>query len=71
MNWDVFAIFLFLFKFEFKNALAVLNAHFSFYRNFNKIASKKVNNKRLRSYFSVKFLPIRYLFPKKKKILRL
>jgi len=71
MIWDVFVIFLFLLKLEFKNALAVLNAHFSFYRNFNKIASKKGNNKSLRSYFSVKFLPIRYLLPKKKKILRL
>ena len=71
MIWDIFVIFLFLLKLEFKNALAVLNAHFSFYRNFNKIASKKVNNHSLTSYFSVKFLPIRYLFPKKKKILRL
>ena len=38
MIWDVFVIFLFLLKLEFKNALAILNAHFSFYRNFNKIS---------------------------------
>ena len=71
MIWDGFVIFLFMFKFEFKNALAVLNAHFSFYKNFDNIKSKKVNHKPIRGYFSVKFLPIRYLFPKKKKILHL
>ena len=69
--WDVFVIFLFVFRLEFKNALAVLNALFSFYKNFNKLASKKVNSQVTRSYFNVKFLPIKYLFPKKKKILHL
>ena len=69
--WDGFVIFLFIFKLEFKNALAVLIAHFSFYKNFNRLASKKVYSQSIRGYFSVKFLPVRYLFPKKKKILRL
>ncbi len=69
--WDGFVIFLFIFRLEFKNALAVLNAHFSFYKNFNRLTSKKVNSQSVRSYFSIKFLPVRYLFPKKKKIFRL
>jgi hypothetical protein len=69
--WDGFVIFLFILKLEFKNALAVLKAHFSFYKNFTKIASKRYNQSSTYTYYDIKLLPIRYLFTKKKKILHL
>jgi hypothetical protein len=69
--WDGFVIFLFILKLEFKNAFAVIKAHFLFYKNFSKIASKRCNQSSLNTYYDVKLLPIHYLFIKKNKILHL
>ena len=68
---DGLVFFLFLFKLEFKNALAILKAHFSFYKNFTKIACKRYNQSSISTYYDIKLLPMRYLFTKKKKILHL
>jgi hypothetical protein len=68
---DGLVFFLFLFKLEFKNALAILKAHFSFYKNFTKIACKRYNQSSIITYYDIKLLPMRYLFTKKKKILHL
>lgn len=68
MVWDGVAIFFFIFRLQFKNAIAVVRAHFSFYKSFTKMMTKNKKQPLKTTYFSVKSLPLNNLFTKRGKI---
>jgi GT2 family glycosyltransferase len=71
MIWDGVAVFYFLIKLEFRSAVAVLHAHFSFYFHlFTKKIIRKKNVKK-NKYFKLKSLPIQHFINNKSKFLQL
>ena len=71
MIWDGVAVFYFLIKLEFRSAVAVLHAHFSFYFHlFTKKIIRKKNVKK-NKYFKLKSLPIQHFLHNKSKYFQL
>jgi len=71
MIWDGVAVFYFLIQLEFRSAIAVLHAHFSFY--FHLVKKKIIRKKSVKKnkYFKLKSLPIQYFIKNKSKFLQL
>ncbi len=71
MIWDGVAAFYFLLKLEFRSAIAVLHAHFSFY--FHLFTKKIIRKKSVKknNYFKLKSLPIRHYINNNSKFLQL